>query len=90
MKKKELGYFKKDVADSIIERFTSKYGLDYTPSEGQESAFAAGIRKSKTYIFGGGQVAFQIGRSLNNRNELMLIYYFPEDVGTTFAKSVMN
>lgn len=88
--KKELGYFNKDVADTIIERFTIKYGLDYTPSEGQESAFAAGIRKSKTYIFGGGQVAFQIGRSLNNRNELMLIYYFPEDVGTTFAKSVMN
>jgi hypothetical protein len=88
--KKELGYYKKEVADTIIERFTIKYGLDYTPSEGQESAFAAGIRKSKTYIFGGGQVAFQIGRSLNNRNELMLIYYFPEDVGTTFAKSVMN
>lgn len=88
--KKELGYFNKEIADTIIERFTIKYGLDYTPSEGQESAFAAGIRKSKTYIFGGGQVAFQIGRSLNNRNELMLIYYFPEDVGTTFAKSVMN
>jgi hypothetical protein len=88
--KKELGYYNKDVADTIIERFTIKYGLDYTPSEGQESAFAAGIRKSKTYIFAGGQVAFQIGRSLNNRNELMLIYYFPEDVGSTFAKSVMN
>jgi hypothetical protein len=88
--KKELGYYNKEVADTIIERFTIKYGLDYTPSEGQESAFAAGIRKSKTYIFAGGQVAFQIGRSLNNRNELMLIYYFPEDVGTTFAKSVMN
>lgn len=88
--KKELGYYNKEVADTIIERFTIKYGLDYTPSEGQESAFAAGIRKSKTYIFGGGQVAFQIGRSLNNRNELMLVYFFPEDVGTTFAKSVMN
>jgi hypothetical protein len=88
--KKELGYYNKEVADTIIERFTIKYGLDYTPSEGQESAFAAGIRKSKTYIFAGGQVAFQIGRSLNNRNELMLIYYFPEDVGSTFAKSVMN
>jgi hypothetical protein len=88
--KKELGYFNQNVADTIIERFTIKYGLDYTPSEGQESAFAAGIRKSKTYIFAGGQVAFQIGRSLNNRNELMLIYYFPEDVGSTFAKSVMN
>ena len=88
--KKELGYYNKDAGDTIIERFTIKYGLDYTPSEGQESAFAAGIRKSKTYIFAGGQVAFQVGRSLNNRNELMLIYYFPEDVGTTFAKSVMN
>jgi hypothetical protein len=88
--KKELGYYNKEIADTIIERFTIKYGLDYTPSEGQESAFAAGIRKSKTYIFAGGQVAFQVGRSLNNRNELMLIYYFPEDVGTTFAKSVMN
>ncbi len=88
--KKELGYYKKDVADTIIERFTIKYGLDYTPSEGQESAFAAGIRKSKTYVFGGGQVAFQIGRSMNNRNELMLVYFFPEDVGATFAKSVMN
>ena len=88
--KKELGYFNKEIADTIIERFTIKYGLDYTPSEGQESAFAAGIRKSKTYVFGGGQVAFQIGRSLNNRNELMLVYFFPEDVGTTFAKSVMN
>ena len=88
--KKELGYYNKQVADTIIERFTIKYGLDYTPSEGQESAFAAGIRKSKTYVFGGGQVAFQIGRSLNNRNELMLVYFFPEDVGTTFAKSVMN
>jgi hypothetical protein len=88
--KKELGYYNKDVADTIIARFTIKYGLDYTPSDGQESAFAAGIRKSKTYIFAGGQVAFQIGRSLNNRNELMLIYYFPEDVGSTFAKSVMN
>ncbi len=88
--KKELGYFNKAVADTIIERFTIKYGLDYTPSEGQESAFSAGIRKSKTYVFAGGQVAFQIGRSLNNRNELMLVYYFPEDVGTTFAKSVMN
>jgi hypothetical protein len=61
---KELGYFSKEVADTIIERFTIKYGLDYQPSEGQESAFAAGIRKSKTYVFGGGQVAFQIGRSL--------------------------
>jgi len=88
--KKELGYFNKAVADTIIERFSIKYGLDYQPSEGQESAFSAGIRKSKTYVFGGGQVAFQIGRSLNNRNELMLIYYFPEDVGSTFAKSVMN
>lgn len=88
--KKELGYFSKEVADAIIERFTIKYGMDYSPSEGQESAFAAGIRKSKTYVFGGGQVAFQIGRSLNNRNELMLVYFFPEDVGTTFAKSVMN
>ena len=88
--KKELGYYNKEIADTIIERLTIKYGLDYTPSEGQESAFAAGIRKSKTYIFGGGQVAFQIGRSLNNRNELMLVYFFPEDVGTTFAKSVMN
>ena len=88
--KKELGYYNKQVADTIIERLTIKYGLDYTPSEGQESAFAAGIRKSKTYVFGGGQVAFQIGRSLNNRNELMLVYFFPEDVGTTFAKSVMN
>lgn len=88
--KKELGYFNKEVADQIIERFTIKYGLDYMPSEGQESAFSAGIRKSKTYVFAGGQVAFQIGRSLNNRNELMLVYYFPEDVGTTFAKSVMN
>ncbi len=88
--KKELGYYNKQIADTIIERFTIKYGLDYTPSEGQESAFAAGIRKSKTYVFGGGQVAFQIGRSLNNRNELMLVYFFPEDVGTTFAKSVMN
>ena len=88
--KKEWGYYNKQIADTIIERFTIKYGLDYTPSEGQESAFAAGIRKSKTYVFGGGQVAFQIGRSLNNRNELMLVYFFPEDVGTTFAKSVMN
>ena len=88
--KKELGYYNKEIADTIIERLTIKYGLDYTPSEGQESAFAAGIRKSKTYVFGGGQVAFQIGRSLNNRNELMLVYFFPEDVGTTFAKSVMN
>ena len=88
--KKELGYYNKEIADTIIERLTIKYGLDYTPSEGQESAFAAGIRKSKTYIFGGGQVAFQIGRSLNNRNELMLVYFFPEDVGTTFAKSVMT
>ena len=88
--KKELGYYNKEIADQIIERFTIKYGLDYTPSEGQESAFSAGLRKSKTYVFGGGQVAFQIGRSLNNRNELMLVYYFPEDVGTTFAKSVMN
>jgi len=88
--KKELGYFNKAVADTIIERFTIKYGLDYAPSEGQESAFSAGLRKSKTYVFAGGQVAFQIGRSLNNRNELMLVYYFPEDVGTTFAKSVMN
>jgi hypothetical protein len=88
--KKELGYYNKAIADTIIERLTIKYGLDYTPSEGQESAFAAGVRKSKTYIFGGGQVAFQIGRSLNNRNELMLVYFFPEDVGTTFAKSVMN
>ena len=88
--KKELGYFNKEVADIIIERFSIKYGLDYQPSEGQESAFSAGIRKSKTYVFGGGQVAFQIGRSLNNRNELMLVYFFPEDVGTTFAKSVMN
>ena len=88
--KKELGYYNKQTGDTIIERFTIKYGLDYTPSEGQESAFAAGIRKSKTYVFGGGQVAFQIGRSLNNRNELMLVYFFPEDVGTTFAKSVMN
>ena len=88
--KKELGYYNQQIADTIIERFTIKYGLDYTPSEGQESAFAAGIRKSKTYVFGGGQVAFQIGRSLNNRNELMLVYFFPEDVGTTFAKSVMN
>ena len=88
--KKELGYYNQQIADTIIERFTIKYGLDYTPSEGQESAFAAGIRKSKTYVFGSGQVAFQIGRSLNNRNELMLVYFFPEDVGTTFAKSVMN
>jgi len=88
--KKELGYFNKEVADNIVDRLTIKYGLDYTPSEGQESAFATGIRKSKTYIFGGGQVAFQIGRSLNNRNELMLVYFFPEDVGSTFAKSVMN
>jgi hypothetical protein len=88
--KKELGYFNKTVADTIIERFTIKYGLDFTPTEGQESAFAAGIRKSKTYIFGGGQVAFQIGRSMNNRNELMLVYFFPEDVGTTFAKSVQE
>ena len=59
-------------------------------SEGQESAFKAGLRKTKTYVFGKGQVAFQIGRSLNNRNELMLIYYFPEDVGATFAKSIQN
>ena len=88
--KKELGYFNKTVADTIIERFTIKYGLDFTPTEGQESAFAAGIRKSKTYIFGGGQIAFQIGRSMNNRNELMLVYFFPEDVGTTFAKSVQE
>jgi hypothetical protein len=88
--KKELGYYNKQIADTIIERLTIKYGIDYSPSEGQESAFAAGIRKSKTYVFGGGQVAFQIGRSLNNRNELMLVYFFPEDVGTTFAKSVMN
>jgi hypothetical protein len=88
--KKELGYYNKEIADTIIERLTIKYGLDYTPSESQESAFAAGIRKTKTYVFGGGQVAFQIGRSLNNRNELMLVYFFPEDVGTTFAKSVMN
>lgn len=88
--KKDLGYYNKEIADTIIERFTIKYGLDYIPSEGQESAFAAGIRKSKTYIFGGGQAAFQVGRSLNNRNELMMVYFFPEDVGTTFAKSVMN
>jgi hypothetical protein len=88
--KKELGYYNKTVADTIIERFTIKYGLDFSPTEGQESSFAAGIRKSKTYIFGGGQVAFQIGKSLNNRNELMLVYFFPEDVGTTFAKSVQN
>jgi hypothetical protein len=88
--KKELGYYKQEVADAIIERFAIKYGLDYKPSDGQESAFASGVRKTKTYVFGGGQVAFQIGRSLNNRNELMLVYFFPEDVGSTFAKSVMN
>ena len=88
--KKELGYYKQEVADAIIERFTIKYGLDYSPSAGQESAFASGVRKTKSYVFGGGQVAFQIGRSLNNRNELMLVYFFPEDVGATFAKSVMN
>ena len=88
--KKELGYYKQEVADAIIERFTIKYGLDYKPSDGQESAFASGVRKTKTYVFGGGQVAFQIGRSLNNRNELMLVYFFPEDVGSTFAKSVIN
>lgn len=88
--KKELGYYKKEVADTIIERFTIKYGIDYSPSEGQESAFASGVRKTKTFVFGGGQVAFQIGRSLNNRNELMMVYFFPEDVGATFAKSVMN
>jgi hypothetical protein len=88
--KKELGYYNKEVADTIIERLTIKYGMDYSPSEGQESAFASGVRKTKSYVFGGGQVAFQIGRSLNNRNELMLVYFFPEDVGTTFAKSVMN
>jgi len=88
--KKELGYYKQEVAEAIIERFTIKYGLDYSPSAGQESAFSSGVRKTKSYVFGGGQVAFQIGRSLNNRNELMLVYFFPEDVGTTFAKSVMN
>jgi hypothetical protein len=88
--KKELGYYKKEVADAIIERLSIKYGLDYSPSEGQESAFASGVRKTKSYVFGGGQVAFQVGRSLNNRNELMLVYFFPEDVGATFAKSVMN
>jgi hypothetical protein len=36
--KKELGYYKKDVADAIIERFTIKYGLDYSPSEGQSQS----------------------------------------------------
>jgi hypothetical protein len=88
--KRELGYFNAEQAQQIIERFTLKYGLDYEPTEGQESAFKAGLRKTKTYVFGKGQVAFQIGRSLNNRNELMLIYYFPEDVGATFAKSIQN
>ena len=88
--KRELGYFNAEHAQQIIERFTLKYGLDYEPTDGQESAFKAGLRKTKTYVFGKGQVAFQIGRSLNNRNELMLIYYFPEDVGATFAKSIQN
>jgi len=31
-----------------------------------------------------------VGRSLNNRNELMLVYYFPEDVGAAFANSIQN
>jgi hypothetical protein len=88
--KKELGYFNAEQAQQIIERFTLKYGLDLEPTDGQESAYKAGLRKAKTYIFGNGQVAFQVGRSLNNRNELMLIYYFPEDVGATFAKSIQN
>lgn len=88
--KKELGYFNAEQAQQIIERFTLKYGLDFEPTDGQESAFKAGLRKTKTYVFGKGQIAFQVGRSLNNRNELMLIYYFPEDVGATFATSIQN
>lgn len=88
--KKELGYFNAEHAQQIIERFTLKYGLYYEPTTGQENAFKTGLRTTKTYLFGNGQVAFQVGRSLNNRNELMLIYYFPEDVGATFAKSIQN
>jgi len=88
--KKELGYFNKEQAQQIIERFILKYGLDHEPTEGQLSAFNAGLRKTKTYLFGKGQVAFQVGRSLNNRNELMLVYYFPEDVGAAFANSIQN
>ena len=88
--KKELGYFNSEHAQQIIERLTLKYGLDFEPTSGQERAFKAGLRKTKTYLFGKGQVAFQVGRSLNNRNELMLVYYFPEDVGATFAKSIQD
>ena len=78
------------IVQQIIERLTLKYGLDFEPTSGQESAFKAVLRKTKTYLFGKGQVAFQVGRSLNNRNELMLVYYFPEDVGATFAKSIQD
>ena len=39
-------------AQQIIDRFTLKYGLYFEPTAGQESSFKAGLRKTKTYLFG--------------------------------------
>lgn len=58
--KRELGYFNAEHAQQIIERFTLKYGLDYEPTDGQESAFKAGLRKTKPMYLGRAKLLFRL------------------------------
>jgi len=86
--KKDMGYFREADASLMIDRLTKKYTLAYEPSSGVLNTYNIGLKDTLSYVFGNGQVAYQIGRSLNKKNQLVNIYFFPPDVGATFLESV--
>ena len=86
--KKDMGYFREADASQMIDRLTKKYTLAYEPSSGVLNTYNIGLKDTLSYAFGNGQVAYQIGRSFNKKNQLVNIYFFPPDVGATFLESI--
>ncbi len=84
--KRDMGYFNYEKNQAILERFAKKYTVAYEPSPATLNAYQIGLRDTLSFVFADGQVAFQVGRSYNKRNELVNIYIFPPDVGATFLE----
>jgi hypothetical protein len=88
--KKELGYFDEKKSAPLLSQLDKMYGLSFEPTPKQVEDYFTGVKSSKNYMFAKGQVSFQIARSMNKTNQLMLIFYFPPDVGREMLSNLQN
>jgi len=88
--KRDLGYFNLAQAQETLNRFSKKYTVAYEPSPATLNTYNIGLKDTLSFVFANGQIAFQVGRSYNKRNELANVFIFPPDVGEAFLENVRH